>query len=50
MVELERVIDVEQLRGGIRFIENIPRNKAGKIMRHQLVANIQRGGVPSRLS
>ena len=37
----ERVVDHEQLRGGVRFIENIPRNKLGKIQRHQLVAKLQ---------
>jgi acyl-coenzyme A synthetase/AMP-(fatty) acid ligase len=36
----ERVVDHEQLRG-VRFIENIPRNKLGKIQRHQLVAKLQ---------
>jgi len=34
---LERVIDEEKLRGGVRFIDKIPRNELGKIMRPQLV-------------
>lgn len=33
---LERVIEEEKLRGGIRFIEEIPRNELGKIMRQTL--------------
>ena len=36
-ITTERVADDEQLRGGVRFIEQIPRNKNGKIMRQQLV-------------
>jgi acyl-coenzyme A synthetase/AMP-(fatty) acid ligase len=37
----ERVADKEKLRGGVRFIESIPRNKLGKILRHHLVAKLQ---------
>jgi acyl-coenzyme A synthetase/AMP-(fatty) acid ligase len=33
----ERVMDEEKLRGGVRFIDRIPRNDLGKIIRHQLV-------------
>ncbi|XP_046636730.1 4-coumarate--CoA ligase-like 7 [Daphnia pulicaria] len=37
----EKVVDDERLRGGVRFIESIPRNKLGKILRHHLVAKLQ---------
>ncbi len=30
------VIDEEKLRGGVRFVERIPRNELGKIVRPQL--------------
>ncbi|KZS12491.1 Uncharacterized protein APZ42_022630 [Daphnia magna] len=44
----ERVVDEEQLRGGVRFIERIPRNKFGKVVRHQLVANLHCEDASSR--
>jgi acyl-coenzyme A synthetase/AMP-(fatty) acid ligase len=37
LLDLERVIDEEHLRGGVRFIEKIPRNDLGKIVRHVLM-------------
>ncbi|XP_059353083.1 uncharacterized protein LOC130688491 [Daphnia carinata] len=46
----KRVVDEEQLRGGVRFIEHIPRNKFGKVVRHQLVANLKREEASSRSS
>lgn len=46
--QLERVVDEEQLRGGVRFIERIPRNKFGKVVRHQLVANLHCEDASSR--
>lgn len=33
----ERVIDQEKLRGGVRFIDKIPRNSTGKIVRSTLL-------------
>ena len=33
----EKVMDEEQLRGGVRFIDRIPRNDLGKIMRPELI-------------
>ena len=36
-LDLERVIDEEHLRGGVRFVEKIPRNDLGKIVRHLLM-------------
>nr|CAH0109907.1 unnamed protein product [Daphnia galeata] len=33
----EKVMDEEQLRGGVRFIDKIPRNDLGKIMRPELI-------------
>ena len=33
---LELVIDEERLRGGVRFIDKIPRNELGKIVRPKL--------------
>jgi len=33
----ELVIDEEKLRGGVRFIDKVPRNELGKIMRPQLM-------------
>lgn len=36
---LERVIiDAQKLRGGVRFVDNIPRNALGKIVRPTLVS------------
>ena len=32
----ELVVEEEKLRGGVRFIEKIPRNELGKIMRQNL--------------
>ena len=32
-----KVMDEEKLRGGVRFIDQIPRNELGKIVRSQLV-------------
>jgi len=34
--DLERVVEEEKLRGGVRFIDEIPRNELGKIMRPTL--------------
>lgn len=31
-----RVVDYKKLRGGIAFIDNIPKNDSGKIMRRRL--------------
>ena len=33
---LDLVIDEEKLRGGVRFIDKIPRNELGKIVRPEL--------------
>ena len=33
---LELVVDEERLRGGVRFIDQIPRNELGKIVRPKL--------------
>ena len=33
---LELVVDEERLRGGVRFIDQIPRNEQGKIARPKL--------------
>ena len=35
--EKGKVMEEEKLRGGIRFIENIPRNDLGKIVRPELM-------------
>ncbi len=34
---IEKVIDEEQLRGGVRFIHTIPRKDLEKIMRPELI-------------
>ena len=34
---LELVVDEERLRGGVRFIDQIPRNELGKIVRRKLM-------------
>ena len=36
MMILELVVDEERLRGGVRFIDQIPRNELGKIVRPKL--------------
>lgn len=33
----DKVMDEEKLRGGLRFIEKIPRNELGKIIRPELM-------------
>ena len=35
--DIERVADEERLRGGVKFIEQIPRNDGGKPVRRQLL-------------
>ena len=37
MMILELVVDEERLRGGVRFIDQIPRNELGKIVRRKLM-------------
>ena len=37
MMILELVVDEERLRGGVRFIDEIPRNELGKIVRRKLM-------------
>ena len=36
-MNLGKVMDEEKLRGGIRFIDKIPRNDLGKIVRPELM-------------
>lgn len=36
-LDVERVMDEEKLRGGVRFIDKIPRNDLGKIVRPELM-------------
>jgi len=36
----ESLSEIEQLRGGIRFVDSIPRNPSGKIMRQDLIKMI----------
>jgi len=35
------VVEEEKLRGGVRFIDKIPRNELGKIKRPQLAKLVQ---------
>lgn len=32
----DRVVKYKQLAGGVKFVKEIPRNAAGKVLRHQL--------------
>lgn len=42
LLRLERVIDEERLRGGVCFIEKIPRNDFGKIIRGELTKLLEK--------
>ena len=38
----ERVTDEKQLRGGVEFIDILPKNNIGKIMRKELRERVQK--------
>jgi 4-coumarate--CoA ligase len=46
-----KLADYKQLRGGVRFVDELPKNAVGKILRRQLrdKARTEEGGVKSRL-
>jgi acyl-coenzyme A synthetase/AMP-(fatty) acid ligase len=46
-----RLADYKQLRGGVRFVDELPKNAVGKILRRELRdrAKAEEGGVKARL-